>query len=153
MPDTFKRILLPVDFSDHSDVVAQHAAWFAKQGTSTVHMVHVVSNPTDETYQPNEAPYWMMVEHAQQKARELMDAAARRSLPAECSVTLHVEVGDPYANIMQVVGEVHPDLIVMSTHGRSGIAHLVMGSVAEKVVRHSPCPVFVVPRQAQGEES
>jgi len=143
----YKRILLPVDFSDHCDVAAQHAAWFAKQSQGEVHLVHVIANPADEIYAPQESKYWVMVEHAEIKARELMAANARACLPADCSWTAHVEVGDPYENLMKMTQALHPDLIVMSTHGRTGIAHLVMGSVAEKVLRHSICPVFIVPRK------
>lgn len=143
----FKRILLPIDFSDHCDAAAPYAAWFAKQGRGEVHLVHVISNPADDIYAPQEAPYFIMVEHAQKKARTMMEANARACLPPECSWHVHVEVGDPYENLLKLAQRLHPDLIVMSTHGRTGIAHLVMGSVAEKLLRHSTCPVFVVPRK------
>ncbi len=147
MTEEFKSILVPVDFSDHCDEATSHAAWFAKQTQGKVHMVHVIANPADDLYAPAEAPYWRMVEHAEAKAREMMDANASRCLPQGCSWETHVAVGDPYEHIMKVVRALQPDLIVMSTRGRTGIAHLVMGSVAEKVVRHSPCPVFIVPRK------
>lgn len=149
MTNGFKCILVPVDFSDHSDVAASYAAWFAKQTQGDVHMVHVIANPADELYAPAEAPYWMMVEHAEAKAREMMEANASRCMPPGCSWQTHVAVGDPYEHIMKAARTLHADLIVMSTRGRTGIAHLVMGSVAEKVVRHSACPVLIVPRAVE----
>jgi len=144
---TFDRILLPVDFSDHCDVAAQHAGWFAQQSGGTVHLVHVIANPADDLYTPEEAPYWVMVEHAEKKALEMLEASAANCLPTGCPSKCHVEVGDPYDNILKVARAIRPDVIILSTHGRTGIAHLVMGSVAEKIVRHSTCPVFVVPRR------
>ena len=142
----FKQVMLPVDFSEHSDNAAGYAAWFAQPSGGVVHLVHVIGNPFDDIYVPDEASQWTMTKHAEAKAQELLEAAARRCLPAECARELHVVMGDPYENLMQVARSIPADVIVLSTHGRGGIAHLVMGSVAEKIVRHSSCPVFVLPR-------
>jgi nucleotide-binding universal stress UspA family protein len=144
MVDGFKRIMLPVDFSEHCDRAAHHAAWFARVSRGRVHLVHVIANPADPLYEPEEVPHWDMVEHSEKKAQELIEATAQRCLPPDCPREFHLAQGDPYAKLMDVAQRIQPDLIVMSTHGRSGLAHLVIGSVAEKVVRHAPCPVFVV---------
>jgi nucleotide-binding universal stress UspA family protein len=56
-----------------------------------------------------------------------------------------VRVGSPYAEIDAAAKDLRADLICVSTHGRTGLAHLLLGSVAEKVVRHAPCPVLIVP--------
>ena len=150
MVSGFKRIMLPIDFSSHCDRAAEYAAWFARasQGT-TVHLVHVVANPADPIYQPEQVRHWDMVEHSEKQAQALLEAAAQQCLPPECPRECHVLQGDPYAKLMEASRRIQADLIVMSTHGRGGVAHLVIGSVAEKTVRHAPCPVFVVRREAE----
>jgi len=145
MPE-FKHIMLPLDFSEHCDRVAEYAAWFARVTGATVHLVHVVANPADPIYEPQEVPYWIMVEHSEQKARALLEDAAQRCLPRETHLEYHLLTGDAYEKLMEAAERIQPDLIVMSSHGRSGVKHLVMGSVAEKIVRHATCPVFIVRR-------
>jgi len=144
--DGFKRILLPIDFSEHCDRAAAYAAWFSRACQSTLHLVHVVANPADPLYEPLEVAYWDMVQHSEEKARTMLKATATRCLPAGCSPLLKVLQGDPYEKLMEAIKEIEPDLLVMSTHGRSGLAHLIIGNVAEKMVRHAPCPVFIVRR-------
>jgi nucleotide-binding universal stress UspA family protein len=143
----FKHIMFPVDFSAHGDQAGPYAAWFAEVSQGTVHLVHVIGNPADPIYEPEKVSNWVMVEHAEKQAQELIEKAAQECLPASCPRELHILHGDPYQKLMEATEQIKPDLIVMSTHGRGGIAHLVIGSVAEKVVRHAACPVFVVHRQ------
>ena len=149
MVDGFRCIMLPVDFSLHCDRAAAFAAWFAQVSHGTVHLVHVISNPADPLYEPEEVPHWVMVEHAEKKAKAIIEATAAQCLPSQCPRECHVVHGEPYEKLLEVAQRIDPDLIVMSTHGRGGVAHLVIGSVAEKIVRHAPCPVFVVRREAE----
>jgi universal stress protein A len=141
----FRRIMLPVDFSDHCDRAAEYATWFVRQTSATIHLVHVVGNPADPLYEPQEVSYWIMVEHAEQKARELLETAAQKCLPAAVARECHLLVGDPFEKLMYAAEQIRPDLIIMASHGRGGgLTHLVMGGVAEKIVRHAPQPVLVV---------
>jgi nucleotide-binding universal stress UspA family protein len=151
MVDGFKRIMLPVDFSVDCDRAADYAAWFARVSRGTIYLVHVIANPADPLYEPQEAPYWQMVEHSERKARALIEAAAQRCLPARCPRECHILHGDPYEKLLDVAEILQPDLIVMSTRGRGAVAQLVIGSVAEKTVRHAPCPVFVVHRDERAK--
>jgi len=146
MVEGFRRIMLPIDFSEHCDRAAEYAAWFARGADATIHLVHIVTNPADPIYEPGEVSYWDMVEHSEQKARTFLEAAVKRCLPAGCRTELHVAQGDPYEKLMEIAARIEPDVIIMSTHGRGGVKHLVIGSVAEKTVRQAPCPVFVVRR-------
>jgi nucleotide-binding universal stress UspA family protein len=148
MIDGFKDIMLPVDFSAHSDRAVEYATWLGHVCHATVHLVHVVANPADGIYEPEDAPHWVLVEHAQQKATGRLEETARTAFAAQTPHRTHVAVGDPYEKLMEIARRIPADLIVMSTHGRGGVTHLVMGSVAEKIVRHAPCPVFVVRRSA-----
>lgn len=140
----FKEILLPFDFSVQSTRAAEYAAWVAGLTGARVHLAHVIANPADALYEPQQEPHWVLVEHAKKKAAALLEKAAQECLPPECARAFHVSVGDPYQKLMEIARLIKPDLIVMSTHGRGSVAHLVIGSVAEKVIRHAPCPVFVV---------
>jgi nucleotide-binding universal stress UspA family protein len=140
----FKNILLPIDFSDHCDRAAEYAAWFAQVSGATVHIAHVVGNPADPIYEPEEVPYWVMVEHSEAKARTLLEQAARRCLPAGTPIQYHLLAGDPYEKLLELATRIQPDVIVMSSHGRDSVKHLLLGSVAEKMVRHATCPIFMV---------
>lgn len=146
MVEGFKCIMLPIDFSDNCDRAAEYAAWFARMSGAAVHVVHVIANPADPIYEPGEVVHWDLVSHAETKARALLEATGARCLPADCAREYHVFDGDPFTKLMTAVESIHPDLIVMSSHGRSSIGHLLIGSAAEKMVRHAPCPVFVVRR-------
>jgi len=143
----FNNILLPVDFSTFCDEAAAYAAWFAAKG-GTVHLVHVISNPYDSIYEPQATAQWGVVNHAEARAKALLESYAGRCLPGSCPRTFHLLHGDPFEKLMKLTATLGPDLIVMSTRGRGGLAHLLIGSVAEKVVRHALCPVFVVHRRA-----
>jgi universal stress protein A len=140
----YKHILLPVDFSDHCTAAGMHAAFLAKLGGGTVHLAHVVENPLDPIYEPDEAEHWVVVEHADKKALELLERTAQTCLPADCPRTLHVLAGDPYPRLMEIAEEIGADLIVMGTHGTASVAHLLLGTVADKVAHHATCPVLLV---------
>lgn len=140
----YKRILLPIDFTEHCDRAAMHAAWLARRSEGTLHLAHVVENPLDPIYTPDEVQHWVVVEHANKKAREMLEDAARTCLPPDAARQLHVLGGDPSEKLVELAAAIRADLIVMSTHGTSSIAHLLLGDIAEKVARHAPCPVLLV---------
>ena len=142
--DGYKRVLLPIDFSDHCTPAARQAAWMASHAGGVVHLAHVVVNPLDPIYEPQAVEHWVVVEHANEKAKSLLEGIAATCLPAETPRQLHILGGDPYTHLMALATKMDADLIVMSTHGSSNIAHLVMGGVAEKVARHATCPVLLV---------
>src|SRR5512135_741815 len=126
MVNGFKRIMLPVDFSADCDRAAEYAAWFARASRGTLYIVHVIANPADPLYEPQEAPYWQMVEQSEKKARALIEAAAQRCLPARCPRECHILHGDPSEKLLDVAEILQPDLIVMSTRGRAVVAQLVI---------------------------
>ena len=148
----FGSVMLPVDFSAHSDIAAGYATWFVQKCGPIVHLVHVIANPLDPLYEPESAVRWLLVEHAEKKANEWLQSWGERSLPLGCQREHHIAHGDPYGKLLEFANQISPDVIVMSTHGRSGIAHLLIGSVAEKLVRHAPCPVFVIHRPLEEKQ-
>jgi nucleotide-binding universal stress UspA family protein len=150
MTDGFRKILCPIDFSENCDRAAEHAAWFARTSNGEVYLVHVVANPAEPIYCPQDVTYWALVKHAEEKAAELLQQVAARCLPADCPRRTLVLDGDPYQKLMEAAESIGADLIVMATHGRSGLAHVLLGGTTEKIVRHAPCPVFIVRRAHNG---
>jgi nucleotide-binding universal stress UspA family protein len=116
----------------------------AQRSEGTLHLAHVVENPLDPIYKPEEVQHWVVVEHATERAREMLEDTARACLPAAAPRRLHVLGGDPAEKLVELAAVIPADLIVMSTHGTSSIAHLLLGDIADKVARHAPCPVLLV---------
>jgi nucleotide-binding universal stress UspA family protein len=141
-----RRILVPTDFSKHSQNALAYGAAFAEKFGAELHLLHVVQDlavfiPDAVTGVPPTTP---PVEQLTAAAREALAQLVReRPLPG---VTLLTEVreGTPFYEIIRFAREKDIDLIVMGTHGRSGLAHVLLGSVTEKVVRKAPCPVLTV---------
>jgi nucleotide-binding universal stress UspA family protein len=142
------RILCPLDLSDFSKRAFEHALALGRWYRAQVVALHVFAGwmPRDEesTY-----PAWMR--HVPQ-AREEIDRELRELLrPAEAQgiqAPLVIREGDPVTEILAQASEMNADLIVLSTHGRSGFDRMVLGSVTEKVLRKASSPVLVVPPQA-----
>jgi len=139
----FQRILVPTDFSDSSASAADLAAELARQVGCEVQLVTVVdTRPLMEAYGDESFRYERM-EAIRAGARTQIEELAGQRF-AGCKVTSEVRDGDPASEILAAVAACGADLIVMGTHGRTGLAHLLIGSVAEKTVRHSPVPVLTV---------
>jgi nucleotide-binding universal stress UspA family protein len=143
---TVSRILVPVDFSEHSARALDCAKTLAEKFGASLHVLTVVSDPL---VLPDPGPWYVPLpegyldglrQDAESRLRGLLTAAEQRQFRAESSVT----TGDPYREILEFVKRSSIDLIVMGTHGRGGVAHALMGSVAEKVVRTATCPVLTV---------
>ena len=142
-----KRILFPTDFSDLSEIALRYAMRFAEDYEAQLHVVHVV----DEAYQ-----YWMsmapssvpvgapIVEDVVKTARKNLERLIQEKVGAGLAVTQAVLIGRPFMEIVKYAQAQSIDLIVIGTHGRGGLSHVLMGSVAEKVVRKAPCPVLSV---------
>lgn len=143
MPRNIKTVLCPIDFSADAYNALDYAADFARQGNGRLILLHVVDNPLTEMYGPRGATYYAEVDHAIEKSKEML-AEAARTHAADVPYDLVVKHGNPYEEILKLAAEQNADMIVMSTHGRTGPKRLVIGSVAEKVVRTAPCPVFTV---------
>ena len=141
-----RHVLVPTDFSATADAALDHAFALAARFGADVQLLHVLDDPfiaegmAAETYIA-EAPTLrtVMLRDAQERLRH-------RSVPPPPEVTVRTEVlfGHNAKTIAEYAAMRHIDLIVMGTHGRTGMAHLLLGSVAERLVRTAPCPVFTV---------
>ena len=142
---TIRRILVPTDFSDYADRALAHACMLAETFGAELTLLHVVEEPAFPAfYEAASAVYGAppdMTEEAQTALQELIEEV---DVGPACPVSYRVRSGQAAANIVACAEETDADLIVLASHGLTGIKHLLMGSVAEKVVRRSPCPVFVL---------
>lgn len=138
-----KRILVPVDFSECSSKAMQYAASFAKQFGAEIVLLHVIQSPV---YSEGA----VVAVTAMFDDASIRDAATkqlsewRNRIRPGAAVKVNVRSGVPYHEIVQAAEETNTDLIVIGTQGRSGLARMFIGSTAERVVRHAPCPVMVV---------
>jgi universal stress protein A len=144
MPHDFRTILCPTDFSETSYHAAEYGLRFAKLSGGTLLLVHVLHNPTGELFHPE--GYVLSFDQARGRARKLLEELRDRRLGGYERCELLVEIGDPFTQLMGIATGRHADLVVIGTRGSSGLQHLIMGSVAEKIIRHAPCPVFVMRR-------
>jgi nucleotide-binding universal stress UspA family protein len=142
----FTRILVPTDFSEASDAALEYARILAAKFGSTLHLLHVVETPvmiSSEVYIAESLDVQAaLFEDGRKRLAERITPSDR----ARFNATSEILSGTSARTIVEYASEQSIDLIAMGTHGRSGVAHLLMGSVAEKVVRSAACPVLTVRR-------
>jgi nucleotide-binding universal stress UspA family protein len=133
-----KTIVFPTDFSTASDAALEHAATLAKSMGATLLIVHVEEPPL--AYGGGELYYGIPEPDSERILKMLEDVK-----PKDPSVpfTHRLSMGDPAGEIVRIATDEGAELIVLGTHGRTGVTRLLMGSVAEVVVRRAPCPVLV----------
>lgn len=144
---TLKNILVPTDFSGGSEEAVRYAYDLALTLGARLHIMHVLENPFApgafmEMYAPPPPEYFLNIERqAEEKLRNALTPEQQEQL----DVVMTTRLGVPAAEILdRLVEEPRIDLVVMATHGRGGVARLVMGSVTDKIVRSAPCPVLTL---------
>lgn len=141
-----KKILVPVDFSDFSKKALHYALPFAEQFDASITLLHVVEPviyPVDYAVVPpamEDANLALAREAREKLARLGQENIEANHLRAETIVV----TGHPYQEITRIAKERNIDLIILATHGYTGLKHVYLGSTAERVVRHAPCPVLTV---------
>jgi nucleotide-binding universal stress UspA family protein len=143
-----KTILVPSDFSECSDAALRYGLELARRFNADLHLLHVVQDPVTQPWAAEgfSVPVFEVVDEWRTRAAERLAAAVPDADRAR--VTIVSVVATPYAEILDYAAKHAVDLIVMGTHGRGGVSHLLLGSIAERVVRRAPCPVLTV-RQPQ----
>jgi nucleotide-binding universal stress UspA family protein len=134
MTGLFKKILLPVDFSDYSELAAKKGSSLAEIYRASLYFLHVGDD-------------------AQKSARQLSAFVNKIGIDQELPVRKLVAQGTPEKKILSVARKLNVDAIIMGTSGNSGLKHLVQGSVAEKVLRQAVCPVLMIKKPKHGEFS
>lgn len=138
-----RRILVPVDFSDHTSLLLRHACALAKDTGAHLDLLHVVSDIYMPTIYGIE-PIHLQFEAIQDKSRHLLEDLASEFIGDAVPVECHTTTGDPNQRIVDVAHEREADLIMIATHGYTGLKRVMMGSVAKWVIRRAECPVFTV---------
>lgn len=149
---TISTILVATDFSEASDAALTYAKSLASAFGASIHVVHVLEDLaahawTTEVYV---AALPGVHEEMEKQARERLDACLTPAERDTFKAQLALRTGSAFVEIVRHARDVKADLLVMGTHGRGAIAHMLLGSVAERVVRKAPCPVLTV-RQPEHE--
>lgn len=140
---TIKNILVTTDYSDFSAAAIEYASSLAQLHGAMIHLVHVVEPLTVGMYVV-ELSTPSLVRELEEKARDEMRTFVYWKLKNNDKMEQVILSGEPYKEVSRYAKEHGIDLIVIATHGRTGLAHMMMGSVAEKVLRYSPVPVLSV---------
>ncbi|MGH6634906.1 MAG: universal stress protein [Gammaproteobacteria bacterium] len=142
-----RSLLIPTDFSDLAEHTMDYALGLAVALNASVELLHVHYSPALSLQDGDLAmPFDPALEaEYEANAQQRLDTLAEKYRASGVKVSGRLLSGVPYAEIIRVAEEGSADLIVIGTHGRTGLAHLLMGSVAERVVRSSPIPVLTVP--------
>ena len=142
MVQLFRKVLCPIDFSDHSLAALNLALKVTQQNDAKLYLLNVAPVPAGAAgFQP--VPMDAYPFHEEDRHEELAELA-REQIPAAVRYETLVIRGDPAERVLETVRGLAADLIVMGTHGHRGLTRLVLGSVAERVVRESPVPVLSV---------
>jgi universal stress protein A len=145
-----KSILVPVDFSDCSRKALEYAVPLANQHHAAITLLHVVASPVYNTAEyGGGVNYGALESEMRTTAQEKLEALRKQEVGGEIAGDAVVRTGSATAEIIAAAKEMSADLIVISTHGHSGLKHVLLGSVAEHVVRRAPCPVLVVREREQ----
>jgi len=141
-----KTILVPCDFSEYAERAYSWAIGLAEKWEAKIILLHAAQLFTSLGYP--ESVYLLDLKKMEEEIladaeKRLQEFVAKKG-SSPVVVETRAMTGDPFWEICQVAETAPADLIVMGSHGRTGLAHVLLGSVAERVVRHAPCPVLVV---------
>ncbi len=142
-----QRILFPTDFSEYSVNALRYARGFAETGNAELHIVNVVDEASLYwmAMGPNSLPVGPSPQELMEMAQKEMAAFVEKHLAGTSVKVVPVVLsGRPFLEIINYARNNAMDLIVIATHGRTGLQHVLLGSVTEKVIRKSPCPVLSV---------
>jgi nucleotide-binding universal stress UspA family protein len=144
---TTQHILVPIDFSGYAEQALEYAIDLANKLSARLTLLHVIQLMPVGVVEGATLPYSYLQE-LETDIQQRMETYRQRVQTAGLENAVVVEHGMPFQSIVDLARDQHVDLIVMGTHGRTGLAHMFLGSVAEKVVRLAPCPVLVTRESA-----
>ncbi len=141
----FDRILTAIDFSENSDFAFDYALTLARQFNSELIVLHVINEPVDLRgfYVPH-ISFEQLEKEIEEGAISMMEKFCQARMGDFSNYKTTIVTGIPYEEITRNAGEVSASLIVLGTHGRTGLDHIIFGSTAERVVRSSACPVLTI---------
>jgi len=146
-----KKILVPVDFSDYSKIALKHAVNFAQRFNSKLFLIYVIEPmvyPTDFSIGQIAIP--AVENNLTSRAEEELQNLVKNEIAGKLESEVIIKSGKPFMEIIECAAEIDADLIIIATHGHTGVEHLLFGSTAEKVVRKAPCPVLTLREPIKG---
>ncbi|MBI5184902.1 MAG: universal stress protein [Nitrospinae bacterium] len=139
------KILFPTDFSEFSKNALRYAISFAQEYKAKLIVLHVIENIYPYSgFAETAFPVVELYTDVEKYAQKEMESLAGGNVPKDLSVETIITRGTPFLEIVNAAKEKEVDLIVIATHGRTGLEHVFFGSTAEKVVRKAPCPVLTI---------
>ena len=145
MEPEIKKILVPIDFSDYSKSSLKYAVNFARNFNASLILVYVIE---PVIYPPDFSMGQIAIPTAglemDKRAKEELDKLAQKEISSDVNVRKIIKTGKPFVEIIETASEENVDLIIIATHGHTGVEQILFGSTAEKVVRKAPCPVLWV---------
>jgi universal stress protein A len=140
-PFGLRKIVVPVDFSKAGQAAIDYAASLATHFKAGMILIHVIQR----VYRADEGSY-IQISTRRMRQRVTKDLRTlKMRLPAALEIQIEVQEGSAFDEIVTMAREANADLIIMGTHGYTGMRHALLGSTAERVVQHASCPVLVVP--------
>jgi len=139
---SLKNILVPIDFSNHSRKALQYAVPLAVQNGARIILLHVVGKMV--VYPTEMSPVIPDEKEIIASAHKQLAALAQKSIPGPLRGRVLIHVGEPFDEITRLAKQLKAGLIICTTHGYTGLAHVLLGSTAERIVRHAPCPVLTI---------
>jgi nucleotide-binding universal stress UspA family protein len=141
----FEKILTAIDFSESSDFAFEYALTLAKQFQAELTVMHVINEPVDLRgfYVPH-ISFEQLEKEIEEGAEKMMEKFCQTRMGDFTRYTTAIVAGIPYEEVLRKAQETGASLIVLGTHGRTGIDHLIFGSTAERVVRSAACPVLTI---------
>lgn len=141
----FTKILVPIDFSENSESAFDYALTLAKQFNAELTVIHVINEPVDlrGLYVPH-ISFEELGREIEESAVKMLDIFCKEKMGTFSNYKKCIVTGIPYEEIISNASKMDASLIVLGTHGRTGLDHLLFGSTAERVVRSASCPVLTV---------
>jgi nucleotide-binding universal stress UspA family protein len=149
--EMIKKILVPIDFSDYSRKALEYSVDFAKQFNAKITLIYVI----EPIVYPADLSLGQMVlptpptDYTEKSKKELKQLA-EEIIGEKLNYEIEIRTGKPFIEIIDTAREIDADLIIIATHGHTGVEHLLFGSTAEKVVRKAPCPVLTLREPIKG---
>lgn len=141
----FNNILIAIDFSENSTYAFEYALTLARQFDAELTVLHVINEPIDLRgfYVPH-ISFEQLEKEIEAGAAGMMEKFCQEKMGEFRNFRTSIVNGIPYEEIIRKAKEIDASLIVLGTHGRTGLDHIIFGSTAERVVRSSPCPVLSI---------
>ncbi|MCS7053470.1 MAG: universal stress protein [Ignavibacterium sp.] len=148
---SIKKILVPIDFSDYSKNALKYALEFSRYFGAEIILIYVVE---PIVYPPDFSMGQIAIPtidiELDKRAKEELEKLSKNELYPDIKSQVVIKTGKPFVEIIQTASELDVDLIIIATHGHSGVEHILFGSTAEKVVRKAPCPVLTLREPLKG---